>query len=354
LRHGSLAWLLLLPGCGATRQNAVAVSPPERSALEETSPAGSAAVPAWLRAEPPTTTVGAEELDWAHARHLRWRPKEPERPWTGPHLPLSSFGFLLDQEDAGGAGEPERWSSFLPLLGDRAAERGYKLPLPFGVGGYFLFLERPSEITGLRIGLNGNPPQEIKSIGIEPTASVQNFTGRFDVWILPMVNVYGLAGYIWNESDTLIRLDLPGSPGTPLTLSGELEGPVYGGGATVAGGYKELFATLDANYSESELGNLSTMRAFLATLRLGWNTELEGTSIRFWTGSTYWGTKRTIKGQFDALGNTVAFEVDQEPRDPVTINLGTNVTPADYLMISLDFQFWRDTRALTGGVAFRF
>lgn len=307
----------------------------------------------WAEVLEPSSEIAAE-----HEAILRAagpaRAKEPERPWTGPTVPLTSLPPAYTQE----AEEDERWSSFLPIWGDKARERGYELPLPFGIGTNFFTINRPTNITKVRAGVDGAPLQDVNFLQFDAEASVQTLVGRFDTWVLPMLNVYLLGGYIWNQSTVEMSVDLPGGPGTPLTFTGDLEGPLVGVGATAAGGYKQYFGIFDANFTRSELGRLSEFEALLLTVRLGISSELGGSSTRFWIGSTYWDTARTISGQLDVPGNpgidTVSFAVDQEPEDPWTLNIGTTVAVTDWFWLLLEVQGWNETRAFTGGVAFRF
>ncbi|NJO55359.1 MAG: hypothetical protein HC834_02265 [Rhodospirillales bacterium] len=63
---------------------------------------------------------------------------------------------------AAGAGtEPERWSSFLPLMAGEATSRGYELPLPFGLSAIYNFIERDIQVDDLRLGLDGGSPQSV-------------------------------------------------------------------------------------------------------------------------------------------------------------------------------------------------
>src|SRR5262245_45573672 len=87
----------------------------------------------------------------------------------------------------------ERWSSFLPMMGDLARERGIELPLPFGAGLVFYHLSRDIEVTDVRVGRNGAPPasvSEYASLGAR--ANVNNLNAKVDVWLLPFVNLYAI------------------------------------------------------------------------------------------------------------------------------------------------------------------
>jgi len=77
---------------------------------------------------------------------------------------------------------------------------------------------------------------------------------RFDAWLLPFINVYGLFGYVHNDSTTrgtvtVPALGLPGSRTFYFSGKTTLDGFVGGGGVTLAGGYRELFFMADVNYT---------------------------------------------------------------------------------------------------------
>jgi hypothetical protein len=63
---------------------------------------------------------------------------------------------------------------------------------------------------------------------------VNNLNAKLDAWILPFVNVYLIAGYVWNESETHIDVALPPLlPGGPtrtraMTVPTRIEGSVGG------------------------------------------------------------------------------------------------------------------------------
>lgn len=248
---------------------------------------------------------------------------------------------------------------FLPLMGDKARERGYKLPRALGAGINFIFLNRPTEITAVEAGINNTGLNPVSYLSFpSAVASVRTVMARVDAWLLPFLNIYGLGGYIWNTTRLEVDVDLPDARGTEIETTGDLEGPTYGAGVTLAGGYKWLFASADFNVTYSNLNELSTFIAKLYSVRLGWNGKLEGkTPARFYTGAEYWDTKRTIAGSIavgDGLVQTVEYSVDQQPTDPWTIIVGTSVTVSDGFWLVLEYQGWRDTQVLIGQATFRF
>lgn len=246
---------------------------------------------------------------------------------------------------------------FLPFFATKARERGYELPLPLGIGASFMFIDRPTEVSTVRAGVNNEGLRELDFLSFDARASVRTAITRLDAWVLPMLNAYLIGGYIWNTSEVNTLVNLPGAPDTPITSEGDLEGPVYGAGLTAVGGYQQFFASLDFNITRSELGNLSEFIAKITTLRVGWNGEVNQAKVRAYTGAAYWDTKRTIEGEIPGTGGaiqSIQFAVDQEPVDPVTMVVGTSIAVSDSLWFMLEYQGWGDTQVGLGGVTFRF
>lgn len=219
-------------------------------------------------------------------------------------------------------------------------------------------INRPTELSRVQAGVNGGGLSDVNFLEFEAEAAVRSAVVRLDAWLLPVLNVYLLGGVIWNNSEVATTVNLPGNTSVDIVPEGDLEGPLYGGGATLVGGYKELFATLDMSVTHSQLGELSEFLAKLDSVRVGWNTKLGENPFRLSTGATYWDAERTIGGTIPlAAGgpiSTVEFAVDQRPVDPWTITLGTALTVSDRLWSMLEFGGWDDTQVVIAGVTFRF
>ena len=224
-------------------------------------------------------------------------------------------------------------------------------------------INRPTELSRVQAGVNGGGLSDVNFLEFEAeaavrSAAVRSAVVRLDAWLLPVLNVYLLGGVIWNNSEVATTVNLPGNTSVDIVPEGDLEGPLYGGGATLVGGDKELFATLDMSVTHSQLGELSEFLAKLDSVRVGWNTKLGENPFRLSTGATYWDAERTIGGTIPlAAGgpiSTVEFAVDQRPVDPWTITLGTALTVSDRLWSMLEFGGWDDTQVVIAGVTFRF
>jgi hypothetical protein len=242
------------------------------------------------------------------------------------------------------ATQPDRWSSFLPWMGEEARKRGIELPLPLGAGVVFYHLSRDIEVTDLRVGRNGAPPVSVSDFArLGARADVNNLNVKLDAWILPFVNLYAIAGYIWNESETTADVTLPalapgGNPRTfRLEIPTKMEGSVGGLGMTLAGGYGPFFLTYDVNVAQADLGFDDRFKAVVTSARGGWNGTAGARPLRAWASVTDWNTFATAKGTVpDPDGGTLSFEVDQGPRWRYTYGFGSQYAAKDWLELAVD------------------
>jgi hypothetical protein len=261
-----------------------------------------------------------------------------------------------------GAEGKERWSSFLPLMGEEARKRGYDLPLPFGVNINFLLLERDIEVTDVEAGLNSEPAPVPIDLAIDTKSSVSNVTAMFDTWILPFLNVYFLAGYTQSDSAVNVQFTIPGpgpAPDVPvdLDLEGSVDGPTVGGGLTLATGYRNFFLPGGANNTYTDLGGIfdEAVNAIVAVVRTGWRGPVGNTNLSVWIGGTYWDTRREVTGSIPIGNNTVFFKVLQGPVNPANMNFGTNVEISKKLHLAIDVGTnFDDMNSLIASFTYRF
>jgi hypothetical protein len=255
-----------------------------------------------------------------------------------------------------------RWPHALPFMAEEALKRGYELPLPLGVTGVFYYVQRDIDITDIRVGLNGAPVRSVSEfLNAGSRAHVNVGVARFDAWVLPFLNVYGLLGVVSNNTTTRGTLTVPGPGPRPdrtvdLQVKTELTGFLGGLGMTAAAGYKDFFALADLNYSATDIGFDDKFKALIATGRVGWNGKIMEQPVRLWTGIMYWGTKSTARSTVDSptLGK-VAFEADQGPAHPVNAILGGSATLGKQWDVFLEYGFGpKDVQAISTGLSFRF
>jgi len=232
----------------------------------------------------------------------------------------------------------------LPFLAEEAHKRGIELPRTYGVGLVYYYLDRAIDISDVRVGRNGASPESVSDFAqLGSSSRVNNANVKVDMWILPFLNLYAIAGYIWNQSTTNIDVTLP--PLTPggsprqfrMSVPTELEGTVGGLGMTLAGGYGPYFVAFDVNSARADLGFDDRFKALVTSLRAGWNGKVGSRPLQAWLNATYWNTFAEATGRVaDPDGGTLDFEVDQGPAHPYTYGAGFSCTARDWLTVSLD------------------
>lgn len=232
----------------------------------------------------------------------------------------------------------------LPFLAEEARKRGIELPRTYGVGVVYYYLNRAIDVTDVRVGRDGADPQSVSQFAdLGSDSRVNNVNLKADFWILPFLNLYAIAGYIWNESTTNIDVTLPpilpgGSPREfRLTVPTAMEGTVGGVGMTLAGGYGPFFFAGDVNVARADLGFDDRLKAVVSSVRAGWHGTPGGRPLRIWLNATDWDTFAEVTGSVDDPdGGTLQFEVDQGPAYAHTYGAGVSWSPKRWLDLSLD------------------
>jgi len=163
------------------------------------------------------------------------------------------------------------------------------------------------EITGLRTTL---PPAALAGLagvaGPDLISRVNNnadtYTVRVDSWLLPFLNVYGILGTVEGEVDVTV--------GAPFAheLVVPYDGLVYGGGAVLAVGYKNIFLLNNFSFTITDLDRGGSVNTWIWAPTLGFNKG----KLSLWTGPTYQNTDRKESGSFDVtfLGQPLGVDYD--------------------------------------------
>jgi hypothetical protein len=243
-----------------------------------------------------------------------------------------AFSTLTQAFSAPLPGEKDTtWNRPLPFAAEWALERGIDLPNPFGVGMFAVVMSRDFAVSDVRVTLPGQGPTSISEVA---SFDVRNHTTlaalKVDAWILPLLNVYVLAGHTWSDSKLNAAITIPRPIRDPvvmnLTQDMEVGGPLLGAGATLVAGYGHWFVMADANYNYSDIEELGGIAAWFISGRTGWSGALNWGSWRAWAGVAYLSADRTlrIEQEVEALG-TVIVEVDQGPLNPMTLEAGGSI-----------------------------
>jgi len=233
------------------------------------------------------------------------------------------------------AADPVPHWSGLPIWGAEAEARGYQIPYPFGIGITAYSARQPVNIQDLQLGRNDLPPVSVKNFLVinKVDTTQQNVSGKFDVLVFPFLDVYAILGY--TQGTTKGQIQVPADPilgifePRVLQLNAAFNGPTYGGGITLQGGFKvsdwrdlTTFVVADLNKTKTELSfeneTLIAHTKPVATVfsaRVGLHgTVGSSTSAGIWVGAMYQKIQETVAG--DVANTNLQFVVVQSPQKP--------------------------------------
>ncbi len=261
---------------------------------------------------------------------------DSERPLFS--LSVSESGVQQTNNDGSLSGATQSKSRILPIWGDAARAKGYDLPEPFGASYSYMNMRQNIIVDSIQFKFT-NPKYKSFEQGTiinagDTRQKSETQMLKLDAWVLPFLNIYGVYGTTKGTSTTNLDSIFLGMPGAdpdepawenlPFKLS--FKGKTFGGGATLAGGYNQFFATLDTNYTRTNFDILDgDISALVITPRIGYefvfNPVFSGqgnTKVQVWAGAMYQNITQRFKGSVNgldlppelALFNTIKKETD--------------------------------------------
>ncbi len=140
-------------------------------------------------------------------------------------------------------------------------------------------------------------------------ANESQLYARPNLWLFPFLNVYGIIGYSSGVvSPNLIApkiiVDFPGlgeqTIDTTIKIMDKLpyNGPLYGGGVTLAMGFRHFFFSADYHYTVIIPENIETrFTLHTFTPKAGMIFTFSKMEIDFWLGAMYFSNKQTMHGE---------------------------------------------------------
>lgn len=214
---------------------------------------------------------------------------------------------------AGASAADQTLQATLPLARWLAGDRVGTLPLPVGLTFGYNHQWEKLRVERLDVTLDGSPPIAVPRGAVDDIrVSTSSYALTLDAWLLPFWNVFGIGAYSEGTAD--VRVNVP-----PI-VSGSFEQPyeviTAGGGTTLAGGWRELFAVASANWTTQDVDILeSRVNVFIAAPRVGWQTSIGPTALSLWTGANYLHLSQHQYGKiaFDIPGRgptDIGFDLD--------------------------------------------
>ncbi|WP_439333167.1 TonB-dependent receptor [Vibrio sinensis] len=220
----------------------------------------------------------------------------------------------------------------LPIWKEKAEALGYELPKPIGFNLSYMSMEQGINVDSIALNdlqtgsklLNKLLASNFLGFDIEAEPGRQKtevVTLRADVWLFPFLNVYGLVGKIkgYSETDINAYVTIGGkrvnaNKPIPGSFKLDLDGYTTGGGIVLAGGYENVFALVDASYTQSTLTVIDgSIDAIVISPRVGYDFNHTGVPLRVWAGAMYQDVEQELSGSISdiipGIGGT--FEVTQ-------------------------------------------
>lgn len=258
----------------------------------------------------------------------------------------------------------------LPLFKEKAEELGYELPEPFGIN--LSYMDLSQSIMVDKVGFSGIQvtKQQLIDMGIKPAfvagalvpyakemiqgiemypekgrQKTRVLTLRADMWLFPFLNLYVVGGKMTGTSETAVNYQLPAfqvPKGLQLILGSlegaqakgridrfnlNLDGYLYGAGFVLAGGNDQIFALLDANYTQSKLTIIDgTIDSFVVSPRVGYNFHNFDFPLRIWVGAMYQNVEQKLSGKLANLGlpNQLNLTIYDKMGKPINLPMFQN------------------------------
>ena len=245
-------------------------------------------------------------------------------------------------------------SDSLPLGKSLAA--GHELPLPLGISANVFFMEQDMEAQSIAVDIPPLPlptgplqlPPGLPAESAKLESRVTTTTAKIDAWLLPFLNVYGVAGYVDGET-TASGFSVGGLPPElasllPNSFAIAYSGSTYGVGGTLAAGYNQFFASLDANYTESDLDiGDSPIEAFVISPRVGITGDLGGLNGALYVGAMYQDVDEQQNGtvKFPIMGTSVpvGYDVISAAKEEWNYLVGANLKASESWNYGIEVGF---------------
>ncbi len=259
---------------------------------------------------------------------------------------------------------PRYWAHTLPFLGKRAVERGFNLPMPWGIGVVRADVSQEMRIDHLEVGFNGNGtrPYDFVFFGADSDLITEQL--KLDAWVLPFLNLYGTVGQVNGDLDLDIAIDgnaMLGQIGKDCTgvirpavcylfenkqvrfpVTADLSPKNYGVGGVVASGWRDWFLLVPFNvtWTDSDKAVLDG-RALTISPRVGRGFALNRAGrMTVFAGGNYLDVRTVITGSLAIPGTdqVLDYKVDQGNADRWNLVAGANwdVTPRLSVMLEYD------------------
>jgi hypothetical protein len=264
-------------------------------------------------------------------------------------ISIPNIGFTTVDEQ--GEAAPRIWDHKLPFFAQQVIDKGYDLPLPYGIGLTYAHVDQEQVLDNLLVGINGADKEAFPFVSFDNASSVSDSASlKADAWLFPFLNVFGMLGRVDGEAplDVLIdgngmldqlQIDCTSRPVNPLCgiledqtfllpINAQFRGTTYGLGMTLAAGWNGWFVTLPINITYADMDGKDTDGLVkTVTPRFGkvFNLGRKG-NLALFAGGNYLQSDLTVSGTETTPDGllVIDYTIDQRNKDNWNALLGFN------------------------------
>ncbi len=217
----------------------------------------------------------------------------------------------------------KNYDQIFPIWGKKVVEKGFDLPYPYGANIIYFYMTQGIDMGNFGLSFGDNPLNHAWSdvIKFKDTKTVVNtVNARFDLWLFPFLNVYGLLGKGWSSTTVHPTIVLPDKE-IPFTSKVDQSGIYYGFGLTGAVGIKKNWLSLDMNWTWTDLELLDEpVPARITGIRYGRTIKFKKQrKMAIWIGAMHQKFQTETRGTIflkDALPGDVIDDIVDIPNQP--------------------------------------
>ncbi len=222
----------------------------------------------------------------------------------------------------------KHYDQLFPIWGRKVIEKGFDLPYPYGVNIIYFYMTQGINMGNFGLSFGDNPLNHAWKdvIVFKDTKTVVNTVNtRFDLWLFPFLNIYGLFGKGWSTTTVHPTIVLPDKE-IPFTSEVSQSGLYYGFGFTGAIGIKKNWLSLDMNWTWTDLELLDEpVPARVTGIRYGRTIKFsKQRRMAVWVGAMHQKFETQTRGSIylkDALPGDVINELEEYMQTPEYDNL---------------------------------
>ena len=274
---------------------------------------------------------------------------------------------------------PRQWDRALPFMAQKVIDKGYDLPMPYGIGVTYANVDQEQLLDKLEIGFGGSEKVPVELVSFSDASSKsESGTLKLDTWLFPFMKVFALLGKVDGKAPLTVNvpwhdfLDC-GAPTPPpsnplcsvlpvqsdLHIEANFNGNTYGAGTVLAGGWSNYFVTipLTITYADME-GNDTEGLIYTASPRFGYVFQMGNAGVLApYIGASYLVSDLTVTGTEIIPGTNIAvdYKIEQSNKDTWAGVIGANYDISKRWSIQAEYNGFTGSRdSFIASVGYRF